>query len=560
MTREYSNEEFGFNSTAYAEPVNKREEDKVAKAAPAKIAAAAKDAVAPPVDAASATAPVAVAPALPALPAASTGPLPDIKNPAQTADFWGSALMGVGIPAAVGLGAGALGGALLKNRQGGGGQGIQAAPAVDEELRQLRLAQEQAKLDAIYEKNYRQQQLHEANLAKMQGQPAAAAPSTPVAESGLPATGQQFSVQEKPVDYSLTPAKAYGQQNLNAPTGAPNVAVAPPAAAPVAPVEPKPMSELEQLRLQKAQFELDAARAREARAAELHANRLAAEAKRGEVSSQKKTSSGINPQDRQMLESSEKAKFDKAIAADQKAAAVTKAPAPVVTPATVAAPAAEVAAVPKAAVPPTTAKWPGGAEGSALQLFGGTKKNLTPESMAALELFKGETGPLTMPPTGGTIHQIEQASQFYEKHTGQPLPRNAEGKLTRIPEEQMQKLHAGIRTELEDAVKGGKLGTLGKGAMAAAALLGLSGAVQAAQKGDFGPLREAGFNIGGPVALGQLGLTALSRGAGTAFTAATYSGGLNEGEDRELARRRHEFEKESQKLGSPLRSVPPPKK
>jgi hypothetical protein len=552
MTREYSNEEFGFNSSAYAEPAAKREEDKIAKSpsAPAKIKVAAETAVAPAVEAASATAPVAVAPPLPALPAASAGAPPAIENPAQSLDFWSSALKGVGIPAAVGLGAGALGNAIFKNRQGDG-QGVQATPAVDEELRQLRLAQEQAKLDLIKSK------------IKAPATPAPevpAAPSTPVAESGLPATGQQFSVQEKPVDYSLTPAKSYGQQNLNAPTGAPNVAVAPPAAAPVAPVEPKPMSELEQLRLQKAQFELDAARAREARAAELHANRLAAEAKRGEVSSQKKTSSGINPQDRQMLESSEKAKFDKAIAADQKAAAVIKAPAPVATPATVAAPAAEVAAVPKAAVPPTTAKWPGGAEGSALQLFGGTKKNLTPESMAALELFKGDVGPLTMPPTGGTIHQIEQASQFYEKHTGQPLPRNAEGKLTRIPEEQMQKLHAGIRTELEDAVKGNKLGSLGKGAMAAAALLGLTGAVQAAQKGDFGPLRQAGFDIGGPVALGKLGIAALSRAAGTGFSAATYAGGLNEGEDRELARRRHEFEKESQKLGSPLRSVPPPKK
>ena len=347
--------------------------------------------------------------------------------------------------------------------------------------------------------------------------------------------------------------------------------VAPPADVAPAPVQPKPLSELEQLRLEKAKFELEAAKNKEARAAELHANRLAAEVKRGELSSQKKTSSGINPQDRQMLESSEKAKFDKAIAADQKAVATAKAPVPAVpataiptaeSPITAATPAVSepVVAAAKEPVPPKGAKWPGGAEGSALQLFGGTKKNLTPESMAALELFKGEAGPLTMPPTGGSIHQIDQASKFYEKHTGEPLPRNAEGKLTRIPEEQMQKLHAGIRTELEDAVKGNKLGSLGKGAMAAAALLGLTGAVQAAQKGDFGPLREAGFNIGGPIALGQLGLTALSRAAGTGFTAATYAGNLNEGEQQELARRRHEYQqKESQKLGSPLRSVPPPR-
>lgn len=567
MTKEYSNEEFGFGSTAYAEPAAKREEDKIAKSSstPAKIQKAAEVAVAPPVEAASASAPAAVAPPLPPLPTASAGAPPAIENPAQSADFWSSALKGAGIPVAVGAGLGLLGSEIYSRTKGGqGGQGIQAAPTVDEELRQLRLAQEQAKLDSIYEKNYRQQQLHEANLARMQQQPAAAAaaPSTPVAETGLPSTSQQFSVQEKPVDYSLTPAKAYGQQNLNAPTGAPNVAVAPPAEVAPAAVEPKPMSELERLRIEKAQFDLEAARAKEARAAEAHAARLASDAKRAELSSQKKTSSGINPQDRQMLESSEKAKLDKAIAANQKAVNISKAP----PPAAVVPPAAPVVEPVVTTAPATTApaakgpKWPGGAEGSAVQLFGGTKKNFTPESQAAVELFKDFVGgPLTMPPTGGTINQIDQASKFYEKHTGQPLPRNAEGKMTRIPEEQMQKLHAGIRTELEDAVKGNKLGTLGKGAMAAAALLGLTGAVQAAQKGDFGPLRQAGFDIGGPVALGKLGIAALSRAAGTGFAAATYAGGLNEGEERELARRRYEFEKESQKLGSPLRSVPPPR-
>jgi len=50
MTKEYSNEEFGFGSTAYAEPAPKREEDKIAKSSstPAKIQKAAETAVAPP--------------------------------------------------------------------------------------------------------------------------------------------------------------------------------------------------------------------------------------------------------------------------------------------------------------------------------------------------------------------------------------------------------------------------------------------------------------------------------------------------------------------------------
>ena len=206
------------------------------------------------------------------------------------------------------------------------------------------------------------------------------------------------------------------------------------------------------------------------------------------------------------------------------------------------------------------AKWPGGAEGSALQLFGGTKKNFTPESQASLEMFKDYVGgQLTMPPSGGSIHQIDQASKFYEKYTGKPLPRSPEGKLVPIPEAQIKELHAGINTELSDAIKGNKLGPLGKGALAAAALLGLTEAVQAAQKGDFGPLRQAGFDIGGPIAAGKLGLGLLSKAGGAGFSALTYTGGLNENEGRDLAQRRYKFEQESQKLGSPFRSVPPPR-
>lgn len=396
--------------------------------------------------------------------------------------------------------------------------------------------------------------------------PAATTTAEPIPEKApvatVPSPAPQVTVSAEP-----QPQIQYGETRINAPTGVPSP-IAPPAEVAPAPVEPKPLSELEQLRLEKARFELEALKAKEARAAELHANRLAADVKRAETKAQNKTPSGaLSPQDEQMLKSSEKAKIEKAIIADQKATSISKAPV-----ASVAPPVAPVATVepvvtqtnapaqPTAAVPPKGPKWPGGAEGSAVQLFGGTKKNFTPESQAAVEMFKEFVGgPLSMPPTGGTINQIPEASKFYEKYTGEPLPRNAEGKLTRIPEEQMQKLHSGIRSELEQAVNGNKLGTLGKGAMAAAALLGLTGAVQAAQKGDFGPLRQAGFDIGGPVALGKLGIAALSRAAGTGFSAATYAGNLNEGEERELARRRHEFEKESQKLGSPLRSVPPPK-
>jgi hypothetical protein len=393
--------------------------------------------------------------------------------------------------------------------------------------------------------------------------------SRPVGEPRLQIGGPRaLPASEAAIPAAVTPSPT-------TPTGpAPETPVAPPAEVAPAPVQPKPIDAFTQAKIdalaadQRRKDEAHAAEQR--RRDEAHANRMAQNAQKAETVVQKKTSGGLNEQDRQMLASSEKAKIEKAIAADQKAGAKTK-PVASVEPITTTTPtstAAETQVVPVEKAAPTEVKgakapkWPGGAEGSALQqFFGATKKTLSPEHMAGLELFKEHVGgPLTMPASGGSIHQVEQANSFVQKYSGSPLPRGEDGKLLRLPEEQIQKIHTGIRTELEDAVKGNKLGTLGKGAMAAAALLGLTGAVQAAQKGDFGPLRQAGFDIGGPIALGKLGLTALSRAGGAGFSAATYSGNLNEGEQEELARRRHDYMmKESQKLGSPLRSVPPPK-
>lgn len=129
---EYSNEEFGFGSNAYANPVNKKEEEKIAKSptTPAKIQQAAVTAVAPPVDAASVEAPPAVAAPLPPLPTASAGAPPAVENPAQTADFWSSALKGVGIPAGVGLATGIAGNYLLNKFRGNAPAGS-AAPTVE---------------------------------------------------------------------------------------------------------------------------------------------------------------------------------------------------------------------------------------------------------------------------------------------------------------------------------------------------------------------------------------------------------------------------------------------
>jgi hypothetical protein len=167
-------------------------------------------------------------------------------------------------------------------------------------------------------------------------------------------------------------------------------------------------------------------------------------------------------------------------------------------------------------------KWPGGAEGFALQQLGATKKTFSEQHAAALELLKDRTnGILTQSASGGGIHQMEDLSKMYEHYTGEPLAKTAEGKWARTPDAQVAKLHAGINSDLQDAVKGGKLKTLGKGAMAAAALLGLTDAVQAAQKGDFGPLKEAGFDLG----VGALGGPAVMA-AQAALTGKTVASGL----------------------------------
>lgn len=172
-------------------------------------------------------------------------------------------------------------------------------------------------------------------------------------------------------------------------------------------------------------------------------------------------------------------------------------------------------------------KWPGtskggaGAEGFALQQLGASRATYSKQHAAALEILKDRTnGILTQSPSGGGIHQQDQLSKMYEDYTGKPIPKTEKGGWARIPDSQVAELHAGILNELQEAAKGGKLKSLGKGALAAAALLGISEAVQAAQKGNFGPLKEAGFDIGigvlgGPVVMAaQMALTGQTLASG----------------------------------------------
>ena len=184
-------------------------------------------------------------------------------------------------------------------------------------------------------------------------------------------------------------------------------------------------------------------------------------------------------------------------------------------------------------------KWPGtskggaGAEGFALQQLGASRATYSKQHAAALEILKDRTnGILTQSPSGGGIHQQDQLSKMYEDYTGKPIPKTEKGGWARIPDSQVAELHAGILNELQEAAKGGKLKSLGKGALSAAALLGISEAVQAAQKGNFGPLKEAGFDIG----IGALGGPAVMAGQ-MALTGQTLASGMTPKGQKEFQNR-----------------------
>ena len=117
---------------------------------------------------------------------------------------------------------------------------------------------------------------------------------------------------------------------------------------------------------------------------------------------------------------------------------------------------------------------------------------------AADYLPEGTQWQMKSPTEGGGLHPEQQShfNRFASERLGIPLK---EGKLPenfKWTTENRNQLAASVQSELEQHAKAGTLGKLGKGALAAAAVLGISSAVQAAQKGDFGPLKEAGFDIG----------------------------------------------------------------
>lgn len=173
------------------------------------------------------------------------------------------------------------------------------------------------------------------------------APNAPIEPTVAPAATTPVAVQQPAIS-------GYGETKLNAPEGVPSP-IAPPA---VAPVEPKPLSDLEKIKLEEAQIRLQAAKDKAAFDAEVRQKKLESlttTAKKS-VEKQQKAGGGLSPMDKTLLNN----QITAAAASDvketlAKTAAVPPA-APPATPATPAAtatpaaPAAPVAPPPKPAV------------------------------------------------------------------------------------------------------------------------------------------------------------------------------------------------------------------
>lgn len=176
-------------------------------------------------------------------------------------------------------------------------------------------------------------------------------PAAPVQQAaapapvGVPAPAPQVAMAGEP-----QPQMQYGQTKINAPTGVPS-----PVASVAPPVEAAPLSELEQIKLDKAKFELEAAKAKEARAAELHQSKLAADAKRAEATVQKSQGKAFNNQDNTILANAEKVKAEKAIEAAGVKKTPKPAPAASVAPPVAATPVVEAVAPVEAVQPPAKA-------------------------------------------------------------------------------------------------------------------------------------------------------------------------------------------------------------
>ena len=319
-----------------------------------------------------------------------------------------------------------------------------------------------------------------------------------------------------------------------APTApAPDVAVAPPAQTPSAPVQPKPMTEIERLRIEKLQFDLEAARAKEARAQEAHATRMANEAKRAEAATQKRQGqpkSNISAKDSAIIADNNEVKARAALVAAGQPKPPTASPvggtslpvggvsglpqgtppaAPVVPPVA----ATPVVATPVAnapAVPPTTSltKEQKGMKNYLVSQYGGG-----PEGEAAYKK---------------TIDILGEVPA-YEKGQGGGLSKEANNTIKEWRKANIEGPKVNLTHDMKKVMKG---------AGGAGILMALPGFAEAAQRKDMGKMSDI-FTDFFVLPFAQ------SREAG-----------MSKREEESIIANKF---KEASKLGSPYRSVPPPR-
>ena len=182
------------------------------------------------------------------------------------------------------------------------------------------------------------------------------------------------------------------------------------------------------------------------------------------------------------------------------------APARPVTPTPPAALASTTTPAPVEPTPKAKLTWPGLAEEPGplrwtANTLGTTKDvkgsqaafEMAKDRLTALGVDLAPVNPETGKKTGGGLIPEGHAAlnDFYQTYTGESLPKGG-----KIESEQKLKLYDALKTHLEEAHASGTLKNLGRGAIAAASILGISEAVKAAQRGDNSKLAELGFDVG----------------------------------------------------------------
>lgn len=365
--------------------------------------------------------------------------------------------------------------------------------------------------------------------------PPAAAPTTPtVAPAGTtPVATQQPSIS------------GYGQQTLNAPTGAPSP-IAPPT---VAPVEPKPMSDLEKIKLEEAQIRLQATKdkaAFDAQVREKKLESLTSTAKKS-VEKQQKGGGGLSPMDKTILNN----QITAAAASDVKDTLAKKAAVPP-APATTAAP---VATAPQAAAPVAPPAPPATPE---LETALGKPTVTTGSGMPAYAGQGGESA--KMKKEFGSIADVPKGYVFVPGGQYMDITRNAVGqeafttklgefggypKTTEAAYEQSRAINKSLgRLSREEAKAAG----VAVGDVTPSITKKVAGSKMVKVAGVGGALISLADVASAKEAAQTVGEMLLPIGA---TPSEVQPGTLTEKQLRAYA--------EAQKLGSPYRSVPPPR-